>query len=104
MKLDYIGISLLALGIGALQILLDKGQEDDWFGSQFITTLAVVSVVCLAGLVIWEWYQKDPVIDVRLFKDLNYSGACMMMFTLGISLFSSLVPMPHSANAIGIYG
>jgi DHA2 family multidrug resistance protein len=94
-KLDYIGISLLALGIGALQILLDKGQEEDWFGSQFITTLAVVSVVCLVGLVIWEWYQKDPVIDVRLFKDLNYSGACMMMFTLGILLFSSLVLMPQ---------
>jgi len=94
-KLDYIGISLLTLGIGALQILLDKGQEDDWFGSHFITTLAVISVVCLVVLVIWEWYQKDPVVDVRLFKNLNYLGSCLMMFTLGILLFSSLVLMPQ---------
>jgi DHA2 family multidrug resistance protein len=94
-KLDYIGITLLALGVGALQIFLDKGQEDDWFGSRFITTLVIVSAVCLITLVVWEWYSKDPVIDVRLFKNLNYAGACMMMFTLGILLFSSLVLMPQ---------
>ena len=57
-KLDYIGIALLTLGIGALQVLLDKGQEDDWFGSHFITTLVVVAAVCLISLVIWEWFQK----------------------------------------------
>src|ERR1700741_3446178 len=52
-RMDYIGIALLALGIGALQIMLDKGQEDDWFGSRFITTLIVVATVCLTSLVIW---------------------------------------------------
>src|SRR5271156_1241145 len=61
-KLDYIGIALLALGIGALQVLLDKGQEDDWFGSRFITTLVVVAAICLISLVIWEWFQKAPII------------------------------------------
>ncbi len=94
-KLDYIGIALLALGVGALQILLDKGQEDDWFGSHFILTLAIVSGVCLVSLVIWEWFRKDPVIDVRLFRNLNYLGTNLMMFTLGILLFSSLVLMPQ---------
>jgi MFS transporter, DHA2 family, multidrug resistance protein len=94
-KLDYIGITLLALGVGALQIFLDKGQEDDWFGSQFITTLVIISAVCLVSLVIWEWYSKHPVIDVRMFKDLNYAGSCMMMFMLGLMLFSSLVLMPQ---------
>ena len=93
-KLDYIGISLLALGVGALQVLLDKGQEDDWFGSQFITTLAVTAVVCLVTLVIWEWHQKAPIVDVRLFKNLNFASSNLMMFTLGIMLFSSLVLMP----------
>ena len=58
-RIDYIGIALLALGVGALQILLDKGQEDDWFGSHFIITLAIVSAVCLISLVVWEWYHKD---------------------------------------------
>jgi DHA2 family multidrug resistance protein len=94
-KLDYIGIALLALGVGALQVLLDKGQEDDWFGSRFILTLAIVSGVCLVSLVIWEWFHKDPVIDVRLFKSFNYLSSNLMMFTLGILLFSSLVIMPQ---------
>jgi DHA2 family multidrug resistance protein len=94
-KLDYIGIALLTFGIGALQILLDKGQEDDWFGSPFITTLAIVATVCLISLVIWEWFQKAPIIDVRMFKSFNFASANLMMFTLGILLFSSLVLMPQ---------
>ncbi|HET9698067.1 MAG TPA: DHA2 family efflux MFS transporter permease subunit [Terriglobales bacterium] len=94
-KLDYIGVTLLVLGIGALQILLDKGQEEDWFGSQFITSLVVISVVCLVALVIWELYSKHPVIDVRMFKNFNYTGACVMIFMLGVLLFSSLVLMPQ---------
>jgi DHA2 family multidrug resistance protein len=94
-KLDYIGITLLALGVGALQIFLDKGQELDWFGSRYITTLVIISVVCLVALVIWEWYSKNPVIDVRLFKNYNYAGACVMIFMLGVVLFSSLVLMPQ---------
>jgi DHA2 family multidrug resistance protein len=94
-KLDYIGIALLTLGIGALQVLLDKGQEDDWFGSRFITTLIVVATVCLISLVIWEWFQKAPIIDVRMFKSFNFASSSLMMFTLGILLFSSLVLMPQ---------
>jgi len=94
-KLDYIGIALLCLGIGSLQVLLDKGQEDDWFGSQFITTLVVTATVCLIALVIWEWFQKTPIIDVRMFKSFNFASANLMMFTLGILLFSALVLMPQ---------
>ena len=94
-KLDYIGIALLTLGIGALQVLLDKGQEDDWFGSRFITTLVIVATVCLISLVIWEWFQKAPIIDVRMFKNFNFASSNLMMFMLGILLFSSLVMMPQ---------
>ena len=94
-KLDYIGIAFLALGIGALQILLDKGQEDDWFGSRFITTLAVIATVCLISLVIWEWYQAKPIIDMRMFTSFNFASSSLMMFMLGIMLFSSLVLMPQ---------
>ena len=93
-KIDYIGVSLLILGVGALQIMLDKGQEDDWFGSHFIVTLATLAAVALISLVLWEWFSKHPVIDVRLFKNLNFLGANFMMFVLGVMLFSSLVMMP----------
>jgi DHA2 family multidrug resistance protein len=94
-KLDYIGIGLLTVGIGSLQVLLDKGQEDDWFGSRFITTLVILATVCLISLVIWEWFQKAPLIDVRMFKSFNFASASLMQFALGILLFSSLVLMPQ---------
>ena len=94
-RVDYIGIALLTLGIGALQVLLDKGQEDDWFGSHFILTLAIVSAVCLVALVFWEWRQKAPIIDVRMFTKFNFALSSLMMFFLGVLLFSSLVMMPQ---------
>jgi len=94
-KLDYVGIALLTIGVGALQILLDKGQEDDWFGSRFITSLVIISAVCLISLVVWEWFEKAPIIDVRMFKNFNFASASLMLFTLGILLFSSLVLMPQ---------
>jgi DHA2 family multidrug resistance protein len=93
-RIDYIGISLLVLGVGALQIMLDKGQEDDWFGSHFITTLAILAVVGLVSLVIWELYSKNPIIDVRMFKNLNFLQANIMIFILGLVLFAALVMLP----------
>jgi DHA2 family multidrug resistance protein len=92
---DFIGFSLLALGVGALQIVLDKGQEDDWFGSDFITTLVVIAVVGLVSLVIWEWFQKEPVVDVRLFQNFNVATTNLMFLMLGAALFSSTVLMPQ---------
>jgi MFS transporter, DHA2 family, multidrug resistance protein len=92
---DVIGFSLLTLGVGALQIVLDKGQEDDWFGSHFITTLVVIAVVGLVSLVIWEWFQKEPIVDVRLFKNFNVATTNLMFLMLGAALFSSTVLMPQ---------
>ncbi|HLJ13393.1 MAG TPA: DHA2 family efflux MFS transporter permease subunit [Bryobacteraceae bacterium] len=99
-SVDFIGISLLALGVGALQVVLDKGQEDDWFGSRFITRLVIVSVVCLAGLVIWEWRHRTPVIDVHLFKNFNFATANVMMFIFGVLLFGALVTMPQFLQTV----
>jgi DHA2 family multidrug resistance protein len=93
-KFDYVGISLLTLGVGALQVMLDKGQEDDWFGSHFITTLAILAAVGLVSFVVWEWFSKHPIVEVQLFRNLNFLAANGMMFVLGILLFSSLVMMP----------
>ena len=94
-KLDYVGFSLLALGVAALQIMLDKGQEDDWFGSNFILTLAIVAGLCLTGLIIYEWFQDDPIVDVRLFKNRNFAAANMMMFMVGAVSFATTVLMPQ---------
>jgi DHA2 family multidrug resistance protein len=92
---DFIGFSLLTLGVGALQVVLDKGQEDDWFGSHFITTLVVIAVVGLISLVIWEWFHKQPIVDVRLFKNFNVATTNIMFLMLGAALFSSTVLMPQ---------
>jgi MFS transporter, DHA2 family, multidrug resistance protein len=94
-KIDYIGVALLTVGVGALQVMLDKGQEEDWFASQFILVLAAIAGVGLVSLIVWEWFYKEPIIEVRLFKNLNYLGANAMMFILGIMMFSSLVMMPQ---------
>ena len=94
-EFDYLGFGLLAIGVGALQIALDKGQEDDWFGSRFITTLIVIAAVGLVSLVIWEWRHKEPVVDVRLFKMFNFASCNVMMFVLGMVLFSSTVLLPQ---------
>jgi DHA2 family multidrug resistance protein len=95
LRVDYIGFGLLAIGIGALQILLDKGQEEDWFGSNFIVTLAIVAVVCLVSLAIYEWRHNEPIVDVRLFRNGNFAAANMVMFMVGAISFASTVLMPQ---------
>jgi DHA2 family multidrug resistance protein len=94
-RVDYVGIGLLIMAVGALQVLLDKGQEDDWFGSHFITTLAIVSAIGFISLVLWEWHHDAPIIDVKMFKNFNFAVSNLMMFNLGMLLFASLVMMPQ---------
>jgi DHA2 family multidrug resistance protein len=94
-KFDYIGFALLAIGVGALQVALDKGQEDDWFGSHFITTLIVLATVGLVSMVVWEWLHKDPIVDVRLFKNFNFASINVMFFAFGFLLLSGVVLLPQ---------
>ena len=76
-------------------MVLDKGQEDDWFGSRFILTLSLVAAICLISLLVWEWLHRNPIVDLRLFKNYNFAMANLMMFTLGVVYFSSLVLIPQ---------
>jgi MFS transporter, DHA2 family, multidrug resistance protein len=92
--IDYWGIGLLALGIGALQIVLDKGQEDDWFSSHFITTLSVISAVCLVALIIHEILTRDPVVDLRVFRERSYAVGVFLMTVVGFVLYGSMVLLP----------
>ncbi len=94
-QVDYVGISLLTIGVASLQVMLDKGQEDDWFGSRFILTFFILAATGLLSLFIWEWwFARNGVVEIRLYKNLNFLGANVMMFVLGVVYFSSLVIMP----------
>ena len=92
--IDYWGIGMLAVGIGALQILLDKGQEEDWFSSHFMVALAIVATVTLVAFVIHELRTEDPVVDLRVFKARSYAVGVFLMTIVGFVLYGSLVLLP----------
>jgi DHA2 family multidrug resistance protein len=93
-SVDYWGIGMLAVGIGALQIVLDKGQQEDWFSSTLITTLAVLSAGCIVALIIHELTTDYPVIDLRVFKARSYAVGVFLMTILGFVLYGSMVLLP----------
>jgi len=92
--IDYIGLGFVALGLGALQVVLDKGQRDDWFESQFITMLTLVAVASLIFVIFWEWKQKDPIIDLHLFRERTFGISNLLMFMLGFALLGSTLLLP----------
>jgi DHA2 family multidrug resistance protein len=91
---DGWGIGFLAIGIASLQIMLDKGQEDDWLGSPFITACAIVAVATLVAFVIRELVAREPVVRLSVFRNRNYAVGVFMMTTLGFVLYGSLVALP----------
>jgi DHA2 family multidrug resistance protein len=93
-KIDYIGLGFVALGLGALQIVLDKGQRDDWFESNFILILAIVSAASLIFVIWWEWRHKDPIIDLHLFRERTFAVSNLLMFMLGFALLGSTLLLP----------
>ena len=94
-KLDYVGVSLLVISMGALQIMLDKGEENDWFGSHFIVTCAVTFVVSFIALIAWEWFAKAPLMDLKLFKNRNFAVCCFLMLLTGGFLNATTVLLPQ---------
>ncbi len=89
------GLDGLAVWLGCLQIILDKGQRDDWFGSNFIRAFAILMVVGLVAAVIWELRSKEPVVDLRMLKDRNFALSTVSMFFLGFVLYGSTVMLPQ---------
>lgn len=94
LRIDYIGLSLVALGLGTLQVILDKGQREDWLESHFIVTLSVICAAALVVAVIWEWRHKSPIIDLHLFTDRSFAMSNLLMFILGFVLLGSTVLLP----------
>jgi DHA2 family multidrug resistance protein len=93
-KIDYVGLGFVALGLGTLQIVLDKGQRDDWFASHFIVTLSVIAAAALIFVLFWEWRHKDPIIDLHLFRDRTFAVSNSLMFMLGFALLGSTLLLP----------
>jgi MFS transporter, DHA2 family, multidrug resistance protein len=94
-RIDYIGIGLISLGLGSMQIVLDKGQREDWLSSNFIRVFFALMVFGIISGIIWELRQKEPVVDLRMLKDRNFAISTMAMFFLGFVLYASTVLIPQ---------
>jgi len=93
-KIDYMGLGLISLGLGCLQVFLDKGQTEDWFASRLIVMTGTIGFLCLATLIIWELIHPSPVVNLRLMKDRNFSMGVLTMFVLGFVLYGSILLLP----------
>jgi MFS transporter, DHA2 family, multidrug resistance protein len=93
-KIDYIGLSLIVVGLGLLQIVLDKGQQEDWFGSTYITVFLIAAMTALVALVIHEWRHPHPILELKLLKNRNFAATVLFNFVLGSVLFGSTVLIP----------
>ena len=95
LNVDAVGIALIAVGSGALEILLDRGQIEDWFGSTFICWMFGIGVTCLTAAVFWELNHPDPVINFRLLKVRNFAISCCFYFVFGVGLFGTTTMIPQ---------
>ena len=104
LKLDYFGFGLLALGFGSLEFILDKGQEDDWFGSHIITAFIIICVTSLVVLILWELYQlkleNRPILNLTLFRRKTFSIPFVLMFVLGFTLYGTTVLIPQMVQTL----
>ena len=94
MKIDYWGLALLTTGLGCLQIVLDKGQQEDWFSSNFIMWLSIISTVSLVSFVVVELYVEHPIVNLKAFKSRSFSTGNLLMFIGFFNLFASIVLLP----------
>ncbi len=99
-NMDYLGLAFLTLAMGGLQIMLDKGEENDWFSSNFIRFFAAMFVVGMVGLVVREWNIKNPLINLRLFRFKNFAICCFLMMLVGGVLNANTVLQPQFSQQL----
>ena len=93
-RIDYWGLALLVIGIGSLQVVLDKGQQDDWFNSSFIIAFTIITAIALPLFVYAELKHDHPIVNLRLFRDTAFAGGNAIMFMVGFCLYGSVVMLP----------
>lgn len=99
-NIDYVGFAMVAIGFGSLQILLDQFEREDGFNSGFIAGLAVISLVCLTFLMVWEWDHPHPAVDIRLMRFKNFAISAGVMFVIGFMLMSSTQLLPQLSQSL----
>lgn len=99
-RVDWTGIGLLAVGIGSLQTILERGETDDWFAATYIIWLMVITVVCLTAFVLWELHIDNPVVNLRVLKSKTLSIAAVLTFITGLGLFTSIYLTPVVAQRL----
>jgi DHA2 family multidrug resistance protein len=94
-RIDYIGFGLMAVGLATLQIVLDKGQEDDWFSSAFIVRSLIIAVIALVAFIIWELRSREPIVNLRVLANRNFAVGTALIFAMGVVLYgtSALLPL-----------
>jgi len=95
LRVDGIGFSLVIIGLGCLEVFMDRGQRDDWFSSNFIVTMGIIAAAALILLVVWELNRKDPIVDLKLFRHLNFAICFTMMLLVGVVMFGSTQLIPQ---------
>jgi DHA2 family multidrug resistance protein len=100
LRVDYLGFALVVVGFGALQVMLDRYEQDDGFSSNFILGLAVIAFGCLASLVVWETLHPKPVVNIRLLGVRAFAICCAMMFLVGFILISTTQLLPQLAQSL----
>jgi MFS transporter, DHA2 family, multidrug resistance protein len=100
LKIDGLGIVLVALGFACLEVVLDRGQTEDWFESNFIVIFFTVAVIALVVAAVWEWRHRDPVVEIRLLGERNFAIANFFYFLFGFTLFGSTVLIPQMLQSL----
>ncbi len=99
-KTDWLGLFLIALGFGCLQIFMDRGQDADWFSSSFIRIFASLALFGLSAASVWLWNAENPVVRLRVLKDRNFAAGCIAISALGFLLYASAVIIPLFAQSV----
>ena len=100
LRIDYIGITLIALGFACLEVVLDRGERDDWLGSHLIVTFLTIAFAAIALAIWWEWRHDDPVVELTLLRERNFALSCVYYFLFAFGLFGSTVMIPEMLQTL----
>jgi DHA2 family multidrug resistance protein len=97
---DAVGLGLITLGLGCLEVMMDRGEDDDWFGSPFIRLMGILALIGIVGAIGWLLTTKRPAVDLRVFKDKNFAIGTLLIGVVGVVLYASAVLIPQFSQQV----